>query len=204
MKIIKYLKTTTMKFYLGLVAALFLFVGTASAQHANFGVKGGLNLYNIHNDNNTKYDTKASFHIGMLLHFHVGPQFAIQPELLYSGQGAKYNTGNGDINLKLEYANVPVMFQYMFDNGFRLEAGPQIGFLTNAKAELNGNESDVKNDIKNIDFAIGAGIGYINPSSGWGVDARYNHGISNINENGSDNSYNRGFQLGVLYQFQHK
>jgi hypothetical protein len=92
----------------------------------------------------------------------------------------------------------------MFDNGFRLEAGPQVGFLTNAKAELNGNESDVKNEINNIDFAIGLGIGYINPSSGWGVDARYNHGLSNINENGSDNSYNRGFQLGVLYQFQHK
>jgi hypothetical protein len=96
------------------------------------------------------------------------------------------------------------MFQYMFDNGFRLEAGPQIGFLTNAKSEFNGSDSDVKESIKKVDVAIGAGIGYINPPSGWGVDARYNHGLSNINENGSVNSYNRGFQLGILYQFQHK
>jgi hypothetical protein len=93
----------------------------------------------------------------------------------------------------------------MFDNGFRLEAGPQVGFLTNAKAELNGGEGvDVKSSFKKVDFAIGAGIGYINPNTGFGVDARYNYGLSNINENGSVNSYNRGFQLGLLYQFQHK
>lgn len=193
-----------MKFYVGLATAIFLMVGTAGAQQTNFGVKGGLNLYNIQNDNDAKYDTKTGFHLGMLLHFHVASHFAIQPELLYSAQGAKYNTGIGDINLKLEYANVPFMFQYMFDNGFRLEAGPQIGFLTNAKSEFNGSDSDVKDDIKKVDFAIGAGVGYINPSSGWGVDARYNHGVSNINENGSVNSYNRGFQFGLLYQFQHK
>lgn len=193
-----------MKFYVGLVAAILVMVGTASAQHVNFGVKGGLNLYNIENDNDTKYDAKTGFHMGMLLHIHVAQHFAVQPELLYSSQGAKYNTVLGDVNLKLEYANVPFMFQYMFDNGFRLEAGPQVGFLTNAKSELNEFSVDVKDDIKKIDFAIGAGIGYIHPPTGFGVDARYNYGLSNINESGSVNSYNRGFQLGVLYQFQHK
>ncbi len=193
-----------MKFYVGLATAVFLMVGTASAQHPNFGVKGGLNLYNVQNDNNVKYDSKTGFHVGMMLHIHMAPHFAIQPELLYSAQGAKYNTGVGDINLKLEYANVPLMFQYMFNNGFRLEAGPQIGFLTNANAELNGNGSDVKDDIKKIDVAIGAGLSYINPASGWGVDARYNYGVSNINESGSVNSYNRGFQFGVLYLFTHE
>ncbi|MBZ0246821.1 MAG: PorT family protein [Cyclobacteriaceae bacterium] len=193
-----------MKFYVGLAAAILVMVGTASAQHVNFGVKGGLNLYNIENDNDTKYDAKTGFHMGMLLHIHVAQHFAVQPELLYSSQGAKYNTVLGDVNLKLEYANVPFMFQYMFDNGFRLEAGPQVGFLTNAKSELNEFSVDVKGDIKKIDFAIGAGIGYIHPPTGFGVDARYNYGLSNINESGSVNSYNRGFQLGVLYQFQHK
>lgn len=198
----KYVKTTMMKFYVGLATALFLVVGTASAQHANFGVKGGLNLYNIENDNGTQYDLKSGFHLGMLLHIHVSTHFAMQPELLYSAQGAKYNSGLGDVNLKLEYANVPFMFQYMFNNGFRLEAGPQVGFLTNAKSELNGVGSDVKDNVKKTDFAIGMGIGYIAPS-GFGFDARYNHGLSNINESGSVNSYNRGFQLGLLYQFEH-
>ncbi|MDZ7646149.1 MAG: porin family protein [Cytophagales bacterium] len=193
-----------MRFYVGLATAVFLFAGTASAQNVNFGVKGGLNLYNIENDNSAEYDTKTGFHFGILLHIHVAQHFAVQPELLYSVQGAKYTSSIGDINLKLEYTNLPFMLQYMFDNGFRLSAGPQIGFLTNAKYELNGVSVDVKDDFAKIDFAIGAGIGYIHPPSGWGVDARYNYGISNINENGSVESFNRGFQLGVLYQFQHK
>jgi hypothetical protein len=38
----KYLKKPNMKFYVGLAKAAFLMVGTASAQPANFGVKGGL------------------------------------------------------------------------------------------------------------------------------------------------------------------
>src|SRR6188472_1928862 len=159
-----------MKFYVALATAVFLMAGTASGQRANFGIKGGLNLYNIQNDNNVQYSTKAGFHLGMLLHIHVAPHFAVQPELLYSAQGARYNTDNGDINLKLEYANAPFMFQYMFDNGFRLEAGPQVGFLTNANAELNGLGADVKDNIKKTDFAIGVGIGYIAPT-GFGIDA---------------------------------
>lgn len=190
-----------MKFFIGVATAILLSAGTSSAQHISFGIKGGLNLYTIQNDNGVKYDTRTGFHLGMLLHVHVAPHFAVQPELLYSVQGAKYNTGNGSINLKLEYANVPLMFQYMLDNGLRLEAGPQVGFLTNARSKLNGNDSDVKSSLKKIDLAVGIGIGYINPTNGWGVDARYNYGLSNINENSTVKSYNRGLQLGVLYQF---
>ncbi len=193
-----------MKFYVGLATSIFLLVGTASAQHANFGVKGGLNLYNIKNDNNAEYDTKTGLHIGMLFHIHLSSQFAFQPELLYSVQGAKYNIGNGDINLNLGYVNLPLMFQYMFDNGFRLELGPQVGFLTKANLEMNGSNVDVKDDLETVDLAVGAGLSYINPQSGLGVYARYNHGLSNINANGSDNSYNRGLQFGVMYLFTHK
>jgi hypothetical protein len=198
------LKTTNMKFFIGLATAMFLLVSNASAQHVNFGVKGGLNIYNIVNDNNAKYDTELGLHLGILLHIHMGQNFAVQPEILYSAQGAKYNTGAGEVNLKLGYVNIPFMFLYMFDNGFRISAGPQLGFLTKAQSELNGSKSDVKDSFSKTDFAIGVGIGYINPSSGFGVDARYNYGLSDINENGSVKSYNRGFQLGVLYQFQHQ
>ncbi len=191
-----------MKFHIGLVTALCLLAGTLSAQNLTFGVKGGLNVYSIANDNDVKYDSKMGYHIGMLLHIHVAQHFAVQPELLYSTQGAKDNSILGDVTLKLGYANVPVMLQYMFDNGFRIEAGPQIGFLAKADSELNGSDSDIKDDLKTIDFTVGVGIGYINPPTGFGIDARYNYGLSDINENGPVKSYNRGFQIGLVYQFQ--
>ena len=193
-----------MKIYLGLIIAAMLMTGTVNAQHVNIGIKGGLNLYNVNNDNNVNYFTKPGIHLGLLSHIHIDKHVAFQPELVYSSQGAKYNSGNDDNKLKLGYINVPLMLQYMFDNGFRLEAGPQVGFLASAKSENNGVTTDVKNNFKSTDFALGIGLGYIKPSTGFGFDARYNLGLSNINESSSVKSTNRGFQLGVFYQFKHK
>jgi hypothetical protein len=90
----------------------------------------------------------------------------------------------------------------MFDNGFRLQAGPQVGFLIHAKSETNNVSTDIKDNLKAIDFAIGAGAGYVHPASGFGVDARYNLGLSNINDDGPVKSTNRGFQVGVSYLFK--
>ena len=194
-----------MKFYLCMAVAAILMSATANAQHVNIGIKGGLNYYNVHNDNGVKYDAKAGLHLGLLGHIHLSHELAFQPELLYSTQGGKFSEDNSTTKLNLGYINVPLLIQYMFDNGFRLEAGPQVGFLVNAKAETGNIKVDVKKDIKSTDFALAIGVGYIG-ASGFGVDARYNLGLSNINENSysSVKSTNRGFQLGVFYLFGHK
>lgn len=193
-----------MKFYFNSVVIAILMAGTVSAQHVNIGIKGGLNVFNINNENGIKYDPKVGFHLGLLGHIHLAKQWALQPELVYSAQGAKFNIGNVETRYNLGYINVPVLFQYMFDNGFRLQAGPQVGFLVSAKSETNGNNTDIKNSFEKVDFALGVGAGYVNPKTGFGIDARYNLGVSNINKNTSVNSTNRGFQLGVFYLLGHK
>jgi hypothetical protein len=181
-----------MKFLIGLMTAI-LITGIVSAQHGNtppghvnIGLKGGLNLYNIHNDDNIKFDSRVGYHFGLLGHIHFDNHFAFQPEIVFSAQGAKPKN--------LDYINVPVLFQYMFDNGFRLQAGPQVGFLIRA---------DNKNDYKPIDFGLSAGASYVFPPTGFGVDARYNFGLTNINKNGAVNSTNRGFQFGIFYIFKY-
>jgi len=193
-----------MKFYVSVAIAAILMTGTVNAQHVNVGIKAGLNLYNINNDNNVEYDPKVGFHVGLLGHIHLAKQLALQPEITYSTQGAKRTIGSIDTKLNLGYINVPVLIQYMFDNGFRLQAGPQVGFLVNAKSEVGSNDTDVKNNFKSIDFGLGFGVGYIKPSTGFGVDLRYNIGVANINENTAIKSTNRGLQLGVFYLFDHK
>jgi hypothetical protein len=192
------------KFYPGMAIAAMLISGIAGAQHVNFGVKGGLNVYNISNDNNSKFDSKTGIHLGLLGHIHLDRSIAVQPELVYSSQGAKYTSGGTNYKLNLGYINIPVMLQYMFSNGFRLEAGPQLGFLISAKSENNNNSIEVKNNYKTVDFAAGLGVGYIKPSSGLGAGLRYNVGLSNINENSSVKSTNNGLQLSLFYQFKHK
>ncbi len=186
-----------------LIAAIFVTV-TTNAQKVNLGIKGGLNVYTIHNDNNADYDAKTGFHLGLLGHIHLSRQLAFQPELLYSAQGAEFTNSGINTKVKLGYINIPLMVQYMFNNGFRLEAGPQVGFLVNAESETNNISTDIGDNLNTVDFALGVGIGYLHPASGFGVDGRYNFGLSNINESGSVKSANRGFQLGVFYLFKHK
>lgn len=193
-----------MKKILSVAVAAILMAGTASAQHVNVGVKGGFNLFNLHNDDGTKYDSKTGFNVGLLGHIHLAPQLALQPEVVYSAQGAKYTIAGAEYKTKLGYINVPILLQYMFDNGFRLEAGPQVGFLINAKSELNNTDTDIKDQLKTVDFGVVGGISYVHPASGFGVDARYNLGLSKINEAGPNKLTNRGLQLGVFYLFNHK
>jgi hypothetical protein len=194
-----------MKFLIGLMTAI-LITGVASAQHGNapaghvsLGIKGGVNVYNVHNDDNTKYDPRTGYHFGLLGHIHFDNQFAIQPEIVYSAQGAKIV----DTKYNLDYINVPVLFQYMFDNGFRIQAGPQVGFLVSAKSKLNNNTTDNKDNLKPIDFGLSIGASYVVPSTGFGIDARYNLGLTNINKDSAVKSTIRGLQLGVFYIFGH-
>jgi hypothetical protein len=193
-----------MKFYFIAAITAMLITGTATAQHVNFGIKGGINLSGIHNDNNTSFDSKTGFHLGVLWHIHLAKQFAMQPEVVFSTQGMKYKAGTSNATLNLDYVNVPLLFQYMFDNGFRFQAGPQLSFLVNAKSKNGNTSTDLKNNYNGIDLGAAIGMSYVHVPSGFGVDARYNIGLNNINKDGSVNSYNRGLQLGVFYLFKHR
>ena len=152
-----------MKFLIGLITAI-LMSGVANAQHGNapvgnlsLGIKAGVNLYNVQNNNNTGYDQKIGYNFGLLGHIHVGNQFAIQPEIVYSTQGAKIGNSPYDLN----YINIPVMFQYMFDNGFRLQAGPQVGFLIAARSKNDNTTVNIKDDLKPVDLGVSIGASYV-------------------------------------------
>lgn len=183
--------------------AFFMLSGILQAQHMNIGIKGGLNLSTIHTDISSDYKSRIGFVVGLLSHIHINENFAIQPEVVYSTQGSAYKFTGIDYKLNLNYINIPLNFQYMFDNGFRLQAGPQIGFLTSAKAVSSGSDLDMKSNFENIDIGLTIGMSYVKPSTGFGIDLRYNHGLSNINSNDIANAYNRVVQLSLFYLFQH-
>jgi hypothetical protein len=163
-----------------LILSLFLLLG-ANAQQVHFGIKGGVNISSLHFNDNTSADSKVGLHLGILAHIHASKTWAIQPELIYSLEGAKQDVGNTKVTYNLNYLNVPILLQYMFENGFRLEGGPQIGFLLNAKTKA-GDVTVTNTSFKTTAVSIPLGIGYLT-SSGWGLDARYVFGLSNIDDN---------------------
>jgi hypothetical protein len=184
---------------LSLIVAVILVSTAVMAQtQAKIGLKAGLNVANVALDPEVvDKGSRLGFHGGLVAHIHLSPQFAIQPEVLYSGQGFEDNTNNTE--WKLNYLNIPVMVQYMFDNGFRINAGPQVGFLLDGKIAESGFEDlDIKNDLKKIDASLGVGLGYLS-YSGLGIEGRYNHGLTNINDVGGNDLKNRVFQVSLFY-----
>lgn len=90
----------------------------------------------------------------------------------------------------------------MFDEGFRLQTGPQLGFLTTAKTKSGDLEVNRKDELSSIDFSWAFGASYL-CRQGLGIDARYNLGINNISEDNDFEAKNRVFQVGLFYQFMH-
>jgi len=137
-------------------------------------------------------------------HIHINPKFAIQPEVIFSVQGTTYKRARIENRLNLSYINIPLNFQYMFDYGYRLQIGPQLGVLSNAKLNAGGSITDSKSNYKSTDIGVTVGMSYVKPETGFGIDLRYNHGLTNVNSDNSILSFNRGVQLGLFYLFGHK
>jgi hypothetical protein len=200
------------------VIALMLFV-FASAQEVKFGIKGGFNLSNWAGDTRGM-NLKPIFGVnaGVLVQIKLSEKLDIQPEFLYSTQGTKMKNVkatisdtyyNGDIKWNLSYINIPILFKYSSDNKSFIEAGPQVGFLTSAKAstKLTQYSQTVKQDMKeafeSIDFGFVVGVGF-NITPNLLADLRYNIGLSNIakTESGDNTKIRSGvLALTAAYKF---
>jgi Outer membrane protein beta-barrel domain len=181
----------------GVLLTTVTILGYSQTPNVQFGLKAGVNVANLDVSGGSDFDSRTSFHVGGLAHIHLSKHFAVQPELYYSGQGGK----NSDGTLKTDFINLPVLLQYMAGTGFRLQTGPQVGFLTRAEFEEGNVEVDVKDGYEPVDFSWVFGASYIFPSR-LGFDARYNLGITNIRESSSPDYKNRVFAIGMFYQFK--
>jgi hypothetical protein len=185
---------------------LALFVSAVGfSQSAKFGIKGGVNIARLGIEPDPGgIDSKVGYHAGLLSHIHLSRQWALQPELTYSLQGMNQTVGGTRYPYNLGYLNIPVLVQYMFDNGFRLEAGPQLGLLLAAKQKGGGTTTDIRDNFKSTDISLGFGLGYLT-KSGFGLDGRYNLGLSKINSSSTGNEVkNRVIQLGIFYMFDNR
>ena len=129
--------------------ALFGFV-PVNAQDINFGAKAGVNFASITGDDTSELDGKTSFHLGVVAEIVISEKFSFQPELLYSAQGATLSEFDIDVDLNLDYLNLPLIAKFYVGEGFSLEAGPQVGFLLSAKVKASGEGESEEEDIKDI------------------------------------------------------
>jgi len=186
--------------------ALVLFAGFSFATtHAQvqFGVKAGVNFANVTGSDAGDSRVLSNVNAGAFLRFAVAPGFGIQPELVYSGQGAGYRRNGYSDNVHLNYLNIPILLKWNSREGLYAETGPQVGFLVSAHENYQGASFDVKDQFTSADFSWVFGVGYKIPMSEVGIDFRYNLGISNIENlditHGGGTVRNSVIQLGLTY-----
>lgn len=204
-----------MKRILLLITILCASISVTHSQ-ISYRAKAGLNFSNLKGD--FDYKGKTGFHLGAFAELEILNKFALQPELLFSTQGGKFeyepnSEGYQDLTLKssTSYLNLHLLAKYNIVNKVYFEAGPQLGFLMSAKDAWNGTldngddyseEQDAKKDYKKIDFGLSFGVSYKIDKS-ISLSGRYNFGVSNISnivaENQSINLKNNVFQLSVSY-----
>lgn len=194
-------------------------MGTVQAQEIEFGVKAGVNFATYGGDDAESEGSEAKsvtgFHIGAVAEFGISETFAIQPEIVYSQQGAnrEYETGE-ETEQNLSYLNVPIALKYYVTEGLSIQAGPQVGFLLSAKGDtfdmVNGGileDVDNKDAFETVDFGVFGGLGYDLPM-GVFFQARYYVGLTSIQKefpgiaDGEEiDVKNNVFSLSVGYKF---
>jgi hypothetical protein len=147
-----------------------------------FGVKGGLNLANIIGEDVENNSMKVGFAGGVFMCYNLTEIFAIQPELLYSMKGVKYEAGILEVNQNLNYFEIPLLLKVNLPTEGKIKpslyAGPALGILMSAEVE----DLDVKDYMKGTDFGIiaGAALGYQMESGMLFGEFRYEVGLSTI------------------------
>lgn len=174
------------------IAMLLLFVGITTAQaQVSLGIKAGANFSDL--DGNLSTSTRTGFHAGAILELKY-QNFAIQPELLYSMQGAKV-TYAGAKDIDLSYVTVPVLVKYyILTDRFSLEAGPQFAFLI----DDNFDKTYTALESKSFDFAAVGGVG-LNITKSLFAQAHYVIGLTEASTNAQIK--NRVIQLSLGYKF---
>lgn len=153
--------------------AVALFTFTANAQNGSgYGIKAGLN-YNANGkyfksiEANAKHaDRNAGFHVG--LYGKIGDRFYFKPEVVYTQTKSEYDKDA----LKLQKIDAPLLFGVKVIGPVSVFAGPSLQYILDSKFDgISINKIDKE-------FTVGGNFGIALNFNGFGVDLRYEKGLS--------------------------
>ena len=197
--------------------------------------KLGLNLAYLSDVKTTNGEVKVpnlGINLGGVLSLSFTKMLSLQPELLYSVKGFKFNTVDNYAKMNANYLEIPVLAKYTFKGkkikGF-VNLGPYFSYLMSGKeiedtSEVKTSESISFNEITgtnpngstytekinriDIGLAIGAGVLCKLGSGNLMAEFRYDYGFSNFDKysgkppSDAEKNKNRVFTISVGYLFK--
>ncbi len=195
----------------------FVLLVFAVAMHPVFsqvsaGPKAGLNFSSVIGGSRDEDNSfKLGFYCGFFMNLSINDKLSIQPEVLYSTRGFKYQRtiGNNDTSLShnLSYIDFPFLGSYLITDRLSVEAGPQIGYIIADRTKgtagplSSAQEIDTSTVLgfNTTEYSVAVGAGFIAP---YGITAniRFVYGLTKLYSNG-DFSHNISFGINVSYSF---
>lgn len=165
-------------------------------------------------------EMKTGFHAGLYATLPIAPGFSIEPGVLYSEKGTRligtlpfkqFDFLNARVTAtsRMAYIDVPVLAKVNVTPGFYLFAGPQASFLLSNQVRVEAGalgfnafqqNFDIKDQFRPVDFSVTGGLGYQH-SSGIGLSAGYDYGLSSLDKNNRFDAQNRVIKVSLNYSF---
>ncbi len=206
-----------------IVAVFTLSFASVSAQGLTAGLKGGMNIANLHGKGvkvieegiGTDLVSKMGFCAGGFITYNINDMFAIQPELLFSMKGAKAEREiegeTAKLAFNLNYLEIPVLAKLSIPTPGNVKpslfVGPSLAIKLSGKlkTEIAGeSEEEDLEDLKSTDFGLvfGAGIDFALGQGKLTVDARYTLGLTKADESEEELDIKNGaISIMVGYSF---
>lgn len=186
-----------------IVVVLTLSSASVSAQGLTAGLKGGMNIANLHGKDVEELEeeigadlvSKMGFCAGGFITYSLSDMFAIQPELLFSMKGAKAEREilgeTMKVTIKVNYLEIPVLAKLSIPTPGNVKpslfVGPSLAIKLSGKSKWEyageSEEEDIE-ELKSTDFGLvfGAGIDFGLGQGKLTVDARYTLGLTKVHE----------------------
>lgn len=154
-----------------LVYFLFVTSFAIAQKEGGFGIKGGLNFAG-NGDFTTESLTEApdrnvGFHLGVFGKIDLGPLF-VRPEVVYTRTQSDFRSNK----LIISKFDVPVLIGVEFFDLLSVFAGPSLQYIVDNEFE------NIALDAPENDFTIGAQLGVGLNFEQFGIDLRYERGLT--------------------------
>ncbi|HYJ37201.1 MAG TPA: outer membrane beta-barrel protein [Chitinophagaceae bacterium] len=167
--------------------------------NAQWGIKAGVNFSNFTGDDAGDTKTLVPVYFGFFYNAKISQRFSIEPQLMYTGHGAKDD--QTDLRLKLNYLSLTGLGRFNLPSGLFFGTGPEFGLLLSARLKDDNNVVNVKDSYEDIAIAWAFAVGY-DMKNGFGIYGRYNLGLTTVTDDPDGDLKNSVFQLGFRFMLQ--
>ncbi len=194
-----------------MLAICLMFVINYTQAQIKFGPKVGLNLSTMTmKASGISVDpiTMAGFNIGVVSEIPLDNNFVLQPGLMYSTKGSKYEVSGSKMSISPTYIEMPINAMCKYSLGTKnllAFAGPYLGVGFGGGYETPLGNDDINygtgsyDDLRLVDFGLNIGAGI--ETGAFQITAQYGFSLTNLAPvtTNDEEAKNRVFGISVAY-----